>query len=48
MSEHATIQTEHFRPKLAGFWIRFWAYSIDLLVVYAISGHLYQTSIQSF
>lgn len=35
-----TVQTEHFRPKFAGFWTRFWAYSIDLLVVYAISGIL--------
>ncbi|MFJ7934848.1 RDD family protein [Sporosarcina sp. NPDC096371] len=34
------IQTEHFRPKYAGFWTRFWAYTIDLLVLYAISGIL--------
>ncbi|WP_342505442.1 RDD family protein [Sporosarcina sp. FSL K6-2383] len=35
-----TIQTEHFRAKYAGFWTRFWAYTIDLLVLYAISGIL--------
>ena len=32
------VETENYRPKSAGFWIRFWAYSIDLLVIYAISG----------
>ena len=37
-SEYEPVQTEYFRPKFAGFWIRFWAYSIDLIVVYAISG----------
>lgn len=36
--EHNPMETEYFRPKFAGFWIRFWAYSIDLLVLYAISG----------
>jgi len=30
----------NYQPKLAGFWIRFWAYSIDLIVLYAISGLL--------
>lgn len=29
---------EKYQPKLAGFWVRFWAYSIDLIVLYAISG----------
>lgn len=32
------MQSENFQPKLAGFWVRFWAYSIDLIVLYAISG----------
>ena len=27
------VQTEHFRAKYAGFWTRFWAYAIDLLVL---------------
>lgn len=38
--EYETVQTEHFRPKYAGFWTRFWAFTIDLLVLYAISGIL--------
>ena len=25
-------------PKLAGFWTRFWAYTIDIIVLYAVSG----------
>ncbi|MCM3637139.1 RDD family protein [Sporosarcina luteola] len=32
------VQTERFIPKFAGFWTRFWAYVIDLLVVSSISG----------
>lgn len=36
--EHNDVQLEKFQPKLAGFWIRFWAYTIDLIVLYAISG----------
>jgi len=32
------IEIPEYRPKIAGFWMRFWAYSIDLLVVYALSG----------
>lgn len=35
---HGTIQTEHYRAKFAGFWMRLWAYAIDLLVLSAISG----------
>lgn len=31
-------QKDYFRPKFAGFWIRFWAYTIDLIVLSAISG----------
>ncbi|QBQ07031.1 RDD family protein [Sporosarcina pasteurii] len=27
-----------FTPKLAGFWTRFWAYCIDIIVLFAISG----------
>lgn len=42
--EHTPVsnvsKTTKYRPKFAGFWIRFWAYSIDLLVLYAISGIL--------
>ncbi|MCM3743627.1 RDD family protein [Sporosarcina luteola] len=32
------VRTERFIPKFAGFWTRFWAYVIDLLVVSSISG----------
>ncbi|MHC8517344.1 RDD family protein [Sporosarcina sp. ITBMC105] len=32
------VQTERFRKQYAGFWTRFWAYVIDLLIVSAISG----------
>lgn len=35
---YVTIQTESFHEKYAGFWIRFWAYLIDLSIVAAISG----------
>lgn len=31
-------QLDTFKPKLAGFWIRFWAYTIDLLIISALSG----------
>ena len=37
-SEKSDAQMDKYQPKLAGFWIRFWAYSIDLIVLYAISG----------
>jgi len=33
-------EIEQFMPKPAGFWIRFWAYIIDLLVISSISGIL--------
>lgn len=36
--EQNNVVPENFRPKLAGFWTRFWAYTIDLIVLYAISG----------
>lgn len=35
---YEVIRTERFRPKFAGFWTRFWAYVIDLLIVSSISG----------
>ena len=38
--DYETVKLEHFRPKYAGFWTRFWAFTIDLLVLYAISGIL--------
>lgn len=31
-------ESEFFHQKFAGFWTRFWAYTIDLIVLYAISG----------
>lgn len=31
-------QIDTFKPKIAGFWIRFWAYTIDLLIISALSG----------
>lgn len=34
------VRIEHFRAKYAGFWTRFWAYTIDLLVLSALSGIL--------
>lgn len=33
-------ESDHYQLKLVGFWIRFWAYSIDLVVVFAIGGLL--------
>lgn len=36
--DYETIQTEHYRAKYVGFWTRLWAYTIDLLVLSAISG----------
>jgi len=38
LPEYEIIRTERFRPKFAGFWTRFWAYIIDLLIVSSISG----------
>lgn len=35
-----TMQTDNFKPKLAGFWIRFWAYAIDIIMISSISGIL--------
>lgn len=38
LPEYEIIRTERFRLKYAGFWTRFWAYVIDLLIVSSISG----------
>lgn len=38
LPDYEIIRTEQFRPKFAGFWTRFWAYIIDLLIVSSISG----------
>ncbi|WP_432358101.1 RDD family protein [Sporosarcina sp. UB5] len=38
LPEYETIKTERFIPKFAGFWTRFWAYIIDLIIVSSISG----------
>lgn len=38
LPEYEIIRTERFVPKFAGFWTRFWAYVIDLLIVSSISG----------
>jgi uncharacterized RDD family membrane protein YckC len=32
------VVREEYHQKLAGFWTRFWAYAIDIIVLYAISG----------
>ncbi|WP_240315694.1 RDD family protein [Sporosarcina sp. PTS2304] len=37
-NESLPMQTARFVPKYAGFWIRFWAFLLDLLIVSAISG----------
>jgi len=37
-SDYETIETEHYHAKYAGFWTRLWAYTIDLIVLSAISG----------
>lgn len=37
-SDYETVETEHFHAKYAGFWTRLWAYTIDLIVLSAISG----------
>lgn len=34
------VLIEQYRAKYAGFWTRFWAYTIDLLVLSALSGIL--------
>ncbi|WJY27962.1 MULTISPECIES: RDD family protein [Sporosarcina] len=37
-SEEVVQRADEFRRKPAGFWIRFWAYLIDLIIISAISG----------
>ena len=32
------LTSNEYHPKLAGFWTRFWAYTIDIIVLYAVSG----------
>ena len=32
------VESNEYSQKLAGFWTRFWAYTIDIIVLYAISG----------
>lgn len=32
------VKSNEYHPKLAGFWTRFWAYTIDIIVLYAVSG----------
>lgn len=32
------IEKAQFQPKLAGFWVRFWAYMIDLIVLASLGG----------
>lgn len=32
------VRQDEYKPKFAGFWVRFWAYTIDLIVLYALSG----------
>ncbi|HLR09452.1 MAG TPA: RDD family protein [Bacillota bacterium] len=41
--EHPAAKTENgcaFNRRYAGFWMRFWAYLIDLIVVFSINGIL--------
>lgn len=40
VEQSMTTPTEatEYRPKYAGFWIRFWAYLADLIVVFALGG----------
>ncbi|WP_164216005.1 RDD family protein [Virgibacillus sp. YIM 98842] len=44
MSEEQEVYTTNdepgTKPKFAGFWMRFWAYLADLLVVFSINGIL--------
>ena len=37
-NEKYDVQTEGFELKIAGFWTRFWAYLIDLTVIYSVGG----------
>ncbi|MGM8213167.1 RDD family protein [Virgibacillus sp. W0430] len=40
-SEELSVHEEHSRPneyRYAGFWMRFWAYVTDLIIVFSING----------
>lgn len=37
-----------FQPKLAGFWVRFWAYTIDLIVIASIGGLVFKPIFRVF
>ncbi|MUK88841.1 RDD family protein [Ornithinibacillus sp. L9] len=41
--ENAHTATDHLMPtkRYAGFWMRFWAYILDLIVVFSINGILF-------
>lgn len=39
-SINAFVGTDYYKTKLAGFWVRFWAYCIDLIVIFSIGGLL--------
>lgn len=52
-SEQLPQQTEDhpetlFQPKLAGFWVRFWAYTIDLIVIASIGGLVFKPIFRVF
>lgn len=41
MTEHNTEYVGRFegdKPTYAGFWMRFWAYTVDLIIVFCING----------
>lgn len=38
MKSQVDDQLDGFRPKIAGFWVRFWAYMIDLIIISSIGG----------
>lgn len=38
VERHEELNDEKYRLKSAGFWTRFWAYIIDLIVLSAVSG----------
>ncbi|WP_210468579.1 RDD family protein [Sporosarcina sp. 6E9] len=42
------IESNAYQQKLAGFWTRFWAYTIDIIVLYAISGIMIKPIFRAF
>lgn len=38
LEDTLNVSRIHFQPKIAGFWVRFWAYIIDLIVLASIGG----------